>query len=80
MFVSCGTSSPRTERLLRGKFHSVSLTGILSLNKKTQDKLLGSDRGLLPLNFLRFFGTFFRMMDNTRRKGNICAYIKLITE
>ena len=25
MFVSRGTSSPRTEHLLRGKFHSVSL-------------------------------------------------------
>ena len=54
MFVSRGTSSPRTEHLLRGKFRSVSLTGILSLNTKTQDKLLGSDRGLLLLNFLKF--------------------------
>ena len=54
MFVSRGTSSPRTEHLLSGKFHSVSLTGILSLNTKTQDKPLGSDRGLLLLNFLKF--------------------------
>ena len=28
MFVSRGTSSPHAEHLLRGKFHSVSLTGI----------------------------------------------------
>ena len=75
MFVSCGTSSPRTERLLRGKFHSVSLTGILSLNKKTQDKLLGSDRGLLPLNFLRFFWYIFSYDGQHASQGqHLCLH------
>ena len=67
MFVSRVTSSPRTEHLLRGKFHSVSMTGILSFNTKTQDKLLDSDRGLL--NFLKFPWFIFSYDGQHLRQG-----------
>lgn len=82
MFVSCGTSSPRTEHLLRGKSHSVSLTGILSLNTKNQDKLLESDRGLLLLNLLRFLWYILSYDGQHSSQGPhfFCHYSKLITE
>ena len=79
MFVSRGTSSPRTEHPLRGKFHSVSLTSILSLNTKTQGKLFGSDRGLLLLNLLKFPWFIFWYDGQHLSRGQHLTRVKLIT-